>query len=133
MIQDEFLQEDDERIGMETDAWMDVPERKEFIPMDQSPGTIAVFFKGKPTLSRSKFGGKAQFWFPVEQVMDLQTGVRMERILSTSSNKLRSGIKQVFAKHPDLFDGKKLVAISWAGNGMDRSYSVGQVVIPWNE
>lgn len=131
-MMEDYLQEDDERIGQETDAWMDVKESAEFIDMSGSPGDIVVRMTGKPTLQRSKFGGRPQYWFPCEQIVDLEKGTWAPRILSTGSTKLRRALKRVVEKegHDEVFGGHVPIGISWAGENMDRSYTANRVVIP---
>ena len=124
--------EDIDGYGEESDDWMDVGERKDFVDMATTPGGIMCYFDGKPIKKRSKFG-KDQFWFNIRIVIDEKTGNTGERILSTSSSKLRSGLKKVLEKYPDMLSGKQLVFIQWQGNGLDRSYDVGAIVPPWTE
>jgi hypothetical protein len=129
---DIYLDEEDERIGRETDEWMDVNEMAEFISMKESPGDILVRFKSKPTMQRSKYGGKKQFWFPVEQYIPNGDGGGMwkDMILSTGSTKLRREIKRIFSQDGGLFDGQVAVGIHWSGMHMDRTYSASIVVMP---
>ena len=124
--------EDIDGYGEESDDWMDVGERKDYVDMSTSPGSVMCYFDGKPIKKRSKFG-KDQFWFNIRLIIDEKTGNTGERILSTSSSKLRSGLKKVLEKYPDMLSGKQLVFIQWQGNGLDRSYDVGAIVPPWTE
>ena len=128
---EEFIEVEDDRIGQETDEWMDVPEGKDFISMKESPGSITGYFVSKPILQRSKFGGKKQFWFDMDIIIDKENGLKSRKTLSTGSSKLRKGIKAIFEKKPDLFEGKVLCFIQWSGNGMDRSYEVGILSDPY--
>ena len=126
-----WIDENDERIGEETDEWMDVKEGRNFLDLSDAPGSIAIFLTGKPILQRSKYGGRKQFWFPCRQVIDPLAMTTMEGTLSTSSQRLRAGIKRIHDKYGDsLFKGEVLVGINWTGKGMDRSYSVVEAVIP---
>ena len=129
MITDEYIDEEYEGLGKETDDWMDVKEATEFIDMSDSPGDIVVKFTGKPILQRSKFGGKKQYWFPVSQLIDIQKDVWDDRTLSTGSTKLRRAIKRIYEKDSSLFNGEIAVGISWTGKGMDRSYTASRVVL----
>jgi hypothetical protein len=113
----------EEGFGQETDDWMMDETRKEFISFRDSPGDILVLFTGKPVKGRSKYQ-KDQYWFPVEQVIDMEAGVVEEKTLSTSSNQLRKKLTKIYTDHPKMFEGKTIVNIRWSGNGMDRSYSV---------
>ena len=117
--------------GEESDDWMDVGERKEYIDMSESPGSFQGYFTGKPIKRRSKFG-KDQYHFPVSMVIDTERGTTGERILSTGSSKLRSSLKQQLDKYPDLLKGKLLVHVQWTGAGLDRSYDCAVVSDPWN-
>ena len=128
---DECIEQEDERIGQETDEWMDVPEGKDFISMKDSPGSIMGYFVGKPVLQRSKFGGKKQYWFDMDVVIDKEKGLKSRKTLSTGSSKLRKQLKAIYDKHTNLFDGKVLCFIQWSGNGMDRSYEAGVLEDPY--
>jgi len=114
----------EEGFGQETDDWMMEDTQKDFISFRDSPGDILVLFTGKPIKGRSKYQ-KDQFWFPVEQILDMQNGIVEEKTLSTSSNQLRKKLTKLLKDYPKMFEGKVLVNIRWTGNGMDRSYSVG--------
>lgn len=125
-----WIDENDERIGEETDEWMDVNEGRNFLDMKTAPGSIAIYLTSKPILQRSKYGGRKQYWFPCKQIVDPQTKATVDGTLSTSSQRLRAGIKRLYEKHGEkLFNGEVLVGINWTGNGMDRSYSVHECVV----
>lgn len=127
---DEYLNENDERIGQYADDWDDIEAKREYIPMGESPGSLLLYFTDKPRLHRG-YRGKKAYRFEVDLVIDNEKGTTGERFLSTGSQKLRAGIKKVHEKQPDLFDGKVLVGIEWTGNGMDRTYDVVAVEDPW--
>jgi len=128
---EEYINEDDERIGEQTDEWMDVPEGRDFISMKESPGSITGYFQGKPILQRSKYGGKKQYWFDMDIIVDKTNGLRSRKTLSTASSKLRKQIKAIYQEHANLFDGEVLCFIQWSGNGMDRSYEAGVLEDPY--
>ena len=116
--------------GEESDDWMDVEQRREFINMKETPGQIECFFEGKPIKQRSKYN-KTQYWFKVKLVTNKENGATGDRILSTGSKKLRAGLKAQMEKYPTLLNGDILVYIQWTGEGMDRSYDVAVVENPW--
>jgi len=122
MIEDDGIEE----YGQPTDDWMMEETRKEFIDFSNSPGSLLVLFIGKPTKGRSKYH-KDQFWFDVEQVIDMKRGIVEQKVLSTSSNQLRKKLTSMLGKHPDLFDGKVPISITWEGAGMERKYYVGDL------
>ena len=127
----DYIEEDDERIGMESDEWLEVKERSEFISMNEAPQDIIVKFNGKPTLQRSKYGGKKQYWFKVKQGIKSDDRILWsDAIISTASNRLRGQIKKLYEADPNLFSGKRAVGISWTGKGMDRSYTANFIVLP---
>ena len=129
-MNEEYLNEEDERIGQYADDWDDIEARREYIPMGESPGELLLYFTDKPRYHRGYKGKKAYRW-EVNLVIDVQKGTTGERFLSSSSQKLRAGIKAQRDKYPDLFEGKRLVGISWTGNGMDRTYDVCVLEEPW--
>jgi len=118
---------EDEGYGQETDDWMDVEERKEFINFDETPGAITILFQGKPTKQRSKYG-KDQYWFPVNLVMSQDPVMLKEHILSTASRRLRAEIKKMVEKYGDkVLGGKMAFTLHWDGKGMDRQYNIGPI------
>ena len=99
---DEYLNENDERIGQYADDWDDIEAKREYIPMGESPGSLLLYFTDKPRLHRG-YRGKKAYRFEVDLVIDNEKGTTGERFLSTGSQKLRAGIKKVHEKQPDLF------------------------------